>query len=243
VDVQRAMKDVSTQQLKRLSDEALGSIENAQVVALPDRGTAMTILDYADEHDVDLVVVGSHGRSGASRWLLGSVAERVVRHATCDTLVMSTETKGDKLFGERILATTDMSETSLPGLSAAHTLAQAFDADVTLLHVYDAFIPIPPCDHMEAKRSEQEAIGARIRKLDELRASHMGGSLRVSIEVIEGPKPAPAICRFVEEANHDLIVVAKHGRSAVERMLIGSVSEAIARQAQRPVLVVARPSD
>jgi nucleotide-binding universal stress UspA family protein len=73
--------------LTTLRDKNLGEIE-ANIAVLADHAPAKAICEYAEEHGVDLIVVGSHGRGGVERWLIGSVAERVVRHATSNVYVV-----------------------------------------------------------------------------------------------------------------------------------------------------------
>jgi nucleotide-binding universal stress UspA family protein len=73
--------------LTTLRDQKLGDIE-ANIAVLADHAPAKAICEYAEEHGVDLIVVGSHGRGGVERWLIGSVAERVVRHATSNVYVV-----------------------------------------------------------------------------------------------------------------------------------------------------------
>jgi nucleotide-binding universal stress UspA family protein len=73
--------------LTKLRDQNLGDIE-VDIAVLADHAPAKAICDYAEEHGVDLIVVGSHGRGGVERWLIGSVAERVVRHATSNVYVV-----------------------------------------------------------------------------------------------------------------------------------------------------------
>lgn len=75
--------------------EALESLRDAHlkdvdvgIAVVQDHAPARAICDYAADHDVDLIVVGSHGRGGMERWLIGSVAERVVRHATVNVYVV-----------------------------------------------------------------------------------------------------------------------------------------------------------
>ena len=70
-----------------LRDQHLSDIE-VDVAVVEDHAPARAICDYAENHDVDLIVVGSHGRGGMERWLIGSVAERVVRHAAADVYVV-----------------------------------------------------------------------------------------------------------------------------------------------------------
>lgn len=74
-------------ELAKLRDQHLGDLQVALVV-LSDHSPARAICEYAEKHDVDLIVVGSHGRGGMEHWLIGSVAERVVRHATANVYVV-----------------------------------------------------------------------------------------------------------------------------------------------------------
>ena len=73
--------------LAKLRDSHLEGID-VELVVLEDHAPARAICDYARDHDVDLIVVGSHGRGGMERWLIGSVAERVVRHAETNVYVV-----------------------------------------------------------------------------------------------------------------------------------------------------------
>ena len=73
--------------LASLRDAQLGGIE-VTLAVIEDHAAARAICDYARERDIDLIVVGSHGRGGMERWLIGSVAERVVRHAACNVYVV-----------------------------------------------------------------------------------------------------------------------------------------------------------
>jgi len=74
-------------ELAKLRDEHLADVE-VELAVLSDHAPAKAICEYAEKHGVDLIVVGSHGRGGVERWLIGSVAERVVRHATTNVYVV-----------------------------------------------------------------------------------------------------------------------------------------------------------
>jgi nucleotide-binding universal stress UspA family protein len=73
--------------LEELRDSNLGGID-VEIAWIEDHAPAKAICEYADTHGIDLVVVGSHGRGGVERWLIGSVAERVVRHASSNVYVV-----------------------------------------------------------------------------------------------------------------------------------------------------------
>jgi nucleotide-binding universal stress UspA family protein len=74
-------------ELAKLRDEHLSDIP-VELAVIADHAPARAICDYAENHGVDLIVLGSHGRGGMERWLIGSVAERVVRHAACNVYVV-----------------------------------------------------------------------------------------------------------------------------------------------------------
>lgn len=74
-------------ELATLRDRHLSDLE-VDIAIVEDHAPARAICDYAAEHGVDLIVVGSHGRGGMERWLIGSVAERVIRHATANVFVV-----------------------------------------------------------------------------------------------------------------------------------------------------------
>ena len=80
-------KSAHEAELGRLRDQYLSDI-TVDLAVVEDHAPARAICDYAAEHGVDLIVIGSHGRGGMERWLIGSVAERVVRHATANVFVV-----------------------------------------------------------------------------------------------------------------------------------------------------------
>jgi len=83
-------------ELTRLREEHLTEVE-VDIAVLLDHAPAKAICEYAEAHDVDLIVVGSHGRGGMEHWLIGSVAERVVRHATSNVYVVRQSLQRDSL--------------------------------------------------------------------------------------------------------------------------------------------------
>jgi len=80
-------ESVHEAELAKLRDQQLGDLQ-VELAVLSDHAPAQAICAYAEEHDVDLIVVGSHGRGGMEHWLIGSVAERVVRHAATNVYVV-----------------------------------------------------------------------------------------------------------------------------------------------------------
>ena len=83
-------------ELAKLRDQHLADV-GVEIAVLADHAPAKAICEYAEAHGVDLIVVGSHGRGGVERWLIGSVAERVVRHATSNVYVVRQSLQRDSL--------------------------------------------------------------------------------------------------------------------------------------------------
>src|SRR5262245_38316598 len=134
-NIDAQLREDTKRSLEDLSKSKLSDLRQVETVAVQHPNAALAIADYAAEHQVDLVVLGTHGRSGLAHFLLGSVAEGVVRHAPCPVLVYRPTVDPDR-FPEHVLACTDFSAASAPGLMAAAMMAHAFESRVTVLHVY-----------------------------------------------------------------------------------------------------------
>jgi universal stress protein A len=81
-------------ELERVRKEHLGDVPDVSIVAQRHANAAYAVCDYAESHGVDLIVLGTHGRTGLSHLLIGSVAERVVRHARCPVLTVPSSRPG-----------------------------------------------------------------------------------------------------------------------------------------------------
>ena len=196
------------------------------------------ILAHAEEQEVDLIVLGTHGRRGVRRLLLGSEAEDVIRHAECPVLAVP---ERDVPFPaaplNHIVVPVDFSEHSERALTQAQALAAQHEARITLLHLLERHIPpaaygdvpVPPPQMTPAMReSAEEALQEQVQQLSGVEADY----------AVEEGRPAASIAAFAEEHAADLIVMASHGRTGVKRLLAGSVTERVTRRAPCPVFVV-----
>jgi nucleotide-binding universal stress UspA family protein len=142
----------------------------------------------------------------------------------------------------RILVPVDFSETSRKALQYAVPFAAAFDAEVVLLHVVQPYsIPVelgymPP----EWQDNQQKFLQVAREELDKLRAREIGTRARSQAQVREG-LPWPEITAAAGELQADLIILATHGRTGLQHVLLGSVAERVVRHAHCPVLVVREP--
>lgn len=194
----------------------------------------------ADERGADLVVVGSRGSSGLERFLLGSVAERVVRHAHCPVLVARpSPTDGV------VLAATDFSDPSNEAVEAAAAAARWLGTRLDLLHAVDVappvvvgmavplgatWIPIPDEEVATMRETARKILDDTLVRLGVRGGSH----------VVDG-RAAPAIAEKARELPAQLVVAGTRGRTGLARLTLGSVAEQIVRDAPCSVLVVRAP--
>jgi nucleotide-binding universal stress UspA family protein len=232
-------------ELRRFIASAAGTPSVELVVETAD--TCPEILRQAIDRKVDLIVMGTHGRSGLSHVLLGSVAEKIIRNASCPILVVpphaaEVEGVGAAVF-KRIVYATDFSKSSDAALNHALALAQEADARLTLLHA----IEFPQALHdvalprgAEVDRLHAAAEAEYLRRLRALVPAQARMYCNVATRVNEG-KPARAILAVAADERADLIVMGVQGRGAMDVMVFGSNAHAVIREAPCPVLVVPTP--
>lgn len=200
------------------------------------------ILESARALPADLVVMGSHGRSGVERLLLGSVTEHVLRAAPCPVMVVPPHdiVPPSVVSFKQIVCAVDFSESSLAALTWALSLAEESDAHLSLLHV----IEVPPELRVSAVVTDREVDElhaafeadtlARLRSLVPSQAANW-----CSVETATASGAAGhAVLTFAAERNADLIVMGAQGHGAVDRLLFGSKTRDVVCGATCPVLTV-----
>lgn len=188
------------------------------------------ILRTAEERHCDLIVLGTHGRGGLGRVLMGSVAEAVLRRAACPVVTIRS---GAGLKALRtVLYATDLSEPSDQAFPVARALARDHRAALVILHVYP-----PPMFHAEeiARRPPDGYVDSLWEALHRYEVSDAG--VTVTHRLAEGD-PAKEVVRAAQELKCDLVVLGTHGRTGLRRILVGSVAESVLRRAECPVLTV-----
>ncbi len=197
------------------------------------------IVDTAAAEGVDLIVMTTHGYSGFTRWMLGSITERVLRGAPCPALVVREAIPLCKALIS--LDGSALAEEALaPGLALAHILG----CQVTLLRA-DSGQELSAVEQgmlqMAGAGSCQDLVDqgeARLyHYLECLARKHRTPDLTIETAVIQA-KPAEAILSYAEAEGIDLIIMASHGRGGVRRWVYGSVTEKVLRQANRAMLIV-----
>lgn len=189
------------------------------------------IVTVLDEGGCDLCVIGTHGRSGLARFLLGSVTEKVIRHAPCSVLAVRPDSKV-QMFSHALVPT-DFSDSAAQAVDLARSLVRP-DGTLTLLHVLD--LPVPysgevtemPDFARDLDRSAAEALA---------KAAHRIADRRVTTTTRIGSPGPQALAAAEHDPTIDLVVTGSHGRTGIRRVLLGSVAEKVVRNAKVPVLV------
>lgn len=230
-ELERQMADTARAELERIARDHLADAEGVDCTTVAGDSPPRAIVEHAAQHGVDLCVLGTHGRSGLSRMLAGSVAESVVRNASCDVLTIRATPKSWP--PSKILAATDFSDASQPAVARAVGLGEALSTTVSLAHVYDDSVPIPTPDG-KFERKEH----ARQRLLEDTRRATETYTPAPSPVLLTGGNFARELCEHAERDGADLIVVGTHGRTGVAQVLIGSVAERVVRRAPAAALIV-----
>jgi nucleotide-binding universal stress UspA family protein len=246
-----AMQVISVQDVDRDAVAAAAARFVAQVSTAS--GVEVRVTEgprVADEVDVqagllaaDLLVVGSHGRSGFERFLLGSTADRILRRSRRPVMVVPPHAGGEHgpaaMPFRRIICPVDFSESSLRALEYALQFAEEADARLTLLHA----IELPPELHellpidtgVETVRTAAEQ--ACRTRLDALVPTAARDYCTIEAHVVEG-KAHRAILEAAAERDADLIVMGVMGRGALDVAVFGSNTQSVLRGARCPVLTV-----
>ena len=197
------------------------------------------ILDYADESGMDLIVMGTHGRTGVRRYLLGSVAEKVVRLSDVPVLsVHPAEVDVGTVPFERILVPTDGSDGASVAIDCATDLATTYDAALHAVSVVDTGGMATDVQFDAAMDQLQERAQTAVETIAD--AANEAGVEDTPTAVLEG-RAHDAIESYAEDERIDLIVMGTHGRSGLDRYLLGSVAEKLVRTTSIPVLTVRLP--
>jgi len=226
-------------ELLEKQEVALPPVKRVVLAGTPSEPAADVIVEYAKTNEVDFIVMGTHGRRGMRRLLLGSVTEEVVRRSPCPVLTTRTHKDAWSLpRADRILVPVDFGSSTRQIIGVASRMAEHYGAAITLAHVvnleYYPYYGFGSDAYPEIKNS---MIEASEEKLIELATELQGAGLDVSWKTIKG-HPAAALRQLAEEADIDLIVIGSHGRSGFDRAMVGSVSEKVLRSAHCPVMIV-----
>lgn len=215
-------------------------------VILDDGDPLEAIIAKAEKLPADLLILGTHGRRGFKRLLLGSVTERVLRLAPCPVLSVSPRTKPAEIeegVFRRVLCPVDFSASSLRGLEIARALLDSGGSDgdsgeLDILHVTEPILepgygePVP--FDLGAIREHQRQRAEE--KLGEIEAVLEDEPFRVESRVLASRRPYEEILELASERESDVIVIGMHSRPSADLLFFGSTTNHVVREATCPVL-------
>lgn len=228
-------------QLKEIIALRLSNVESTRFMVLSGNPPGQLIVDAARSENADLIVIGTHGRTGWQRLVLGSVTEVVMHSAECPVLTVHSKVGDFAAVGSRpkILCPTDFSEPSVQALRVAGEFALTLNAELSVLYVQD------PLKTSFADVSKQEftewsfnaAAGAMVPLIEKYFPLELQADAKLH-RLSRTGKPGEEIVRTVEEGEFDLIVMATQGETGWRHLFIGSVAEEVVRTAPCPVLTI-----
>jgi nucleotide-binding universal stress UspA family protein len=199
------------------------------------------IVEHASATRADLIVLGTHGRSGVQQFLLGSTAERVVSLASCPVLTIPPRAheppSASHVQFKRILCAVDFSPASLRAFQHGVSLAQENDGRLTLLHAFETLTESEA--HASAHFRVAEYVRTRKGELREQLQALVTTDARAWCEaeaLVELGLAAPTILRVARDIGADLIVMGAQGHSGLGLRLFGSATQTVVRRAVCPVL-------
>jgi nucleotide-binding universal stress UspA family protein len=202
-------------ELKRLQDKAAkASVPIETEIRIGD--IDVQIIDTIKDVGADLQILGTHGRRGLELWIMGSVAERMMRHSPVPLIVLGAKAAAPP---RRVLVTTDFSKGTPDAIAHAVSIGEKFAAKVTILHVIEAEPPLK----LKADINRQ-----------------LAGLVPTGDTRLETGTPYSTILDVIKEMKPGLVVMNTHGQGMVERVLIGSTVERVVRGVggSCPVLLV-----
>ncbi len=196
----------------------------------------------AEDIGADLLVVGTHGRTGLDHVLVGSTAERVVRIAPCPVLAVKAD-KGAVPAAQpptikRIVVPIDLSTCSLDALEYAVQFAKPLGASITILHAMEpvAYGLDFSLTHAKEWKEQRAYLEKRLTVLTACLTAH---GIQTDYALKPG-LPADSITSYVAGQGYDLMIMGTHGRRGISHVLVGSIAGAMLRHAPCPVLTVRR---
>jgi len=196
---------------------------------------ADTILEHLGEGDYDLIVVGTHGRTGIKKWVYGSVAEKIVRFSRVP--VLTTHAFENAYRIQKILVPVDFSDFSRKAVQYAKNLAKDFNTQLIFLHtIFNEFQPA----YFTTGTESVLILDPELKKRSSEKLEEFVGDVENATFVVTEGLAYQSIVDYAEDDNIDLVVMATRGLTGLDHFLIGSTTERVVRLSKTPVLTIER---
>ncbi len=239
--------EIAANYLATVEKDASGEGQKVTTQVL-DGDAAEAVLAAVDDSGVDLIAISTHGRSGVSRWLFGSVATHILERASVPLLVLRPKEGEDR--GEpgpvvkKILVPLDGSDLAMSILPVVEEFAKTMGASLVLYHSVAPLAPYPGFEAVGApalsetiEEMQRQAKEILARTAKEVKSRGVEATTVVSLgTAVDG------VLSAARELNVDLIALATHGRSGLGRVVLGSVADSVIRRSADVPCLVIRPA-
>ena len=229
-EIEERKKREAEERMRSLQD-FLKPVRSRMVVEVGDPRDL--ILEAEEREDPDLVVIGSHKKGLVEKILIGSTAEKVVKHSLKPMIVV----KGfEPTFSKKVIIAYDFSKTAEKAVEFAIRFLKPFKVSVEILHVEEP-IDIPIVERIG------EAIYAKYREekkkyIETLKEAFREEGFEVQVTLREGDNPAEEIIKRIKEnGDIDLLIMGSRGLSGLKRIILGSTSTEVFRRVEIPILI------
>ena len=195
------------------------------------------IVDEAAKNNISMIIMGRRGRSGLKRLMMGSVTSRVIGLAPCNVLVVP---EAARVEFKSIVVATDGSKYSLAAASEAIGLAKQNKSELTAISVVPSELMTPTDIDLTVTNKElisDKEMHEAEKNVRAVKEAALKEAVAVKAFVMSG-RSADAIIEIARDKNADLIVLGSHGRTGLEKLLMGSVAERVIVLSSCAVLVV-----
>jgi nucleotide-binding universal stress UspA family protein len=201
---------------------------------------AELIVQYANTRNIDLIVMGTHGRRGLGYMFLGSIAQEVVRVAPCPVYTVRESVKPQSAKKkEVILSPVDFSDHSRAAISMAREAADMYGSKLELLHVIEnkLYSAYNVFGEKTMLKLQQDIINQCRKKMRVTLDESTGPGVRAEFKIVTG-HVVSEILEYARCNSVDLIAIATHGVTGLKNFLLGGVAEKVIRRAPCPVLTI-----
>lgn len=262
-DIYPKIIEESEMKLDKVMGHYLKEANKGKHIVKINRRPSYTIAEYAQKHEYDMIVIGSRGKD-KTKLVRGGTTERVIRRSHVP--VFSVDERFDKNKVENVLITTDSSEMSLVAFPLAVAMADAYKANLTLMHVVELYGSISEELPKSPKKGElvsiYEGIIERINRFlarkgyENIHVQRTGvtyedeviitdgensRSIQLSTKIDKGVSAHYEIEAYASE-QADIVVMATHGHSGFAHLILGSTTEKVAQYVKQPVITI-RPDE
>jgi nucleotide-binding universal stress UspA family protein len=206
---------------------------------------AEEIIKYADENNIDIIMLSTHGRSGVKMWDLGSVAEKVIHAASVPVWLVPTELREEVIWDNlpRRMLVIPLDGSAMSEAAIKHSVdlvkQRAAEFEIVLIHVN----PIPTTTSLFQVSKQESEIIEKQEYLDQMVKQIESQGIKARSKILRGDNVAQLIVSYVEKNPTQLLALATRGHAGISKMVFGSVAEDLLHGVKTTPLLIVRPDE